>query len=96
MEIDIADFSSSDMDEPSQANGFDSYNKSYASALMSIFNVNPKMEKVDLPVRDEGLTYAEWYFRILYPYTPVLHQPTFITLVSFSTFSLSDIANATQ
>lgn len=82
MEIDIADFTSSDMDEPSHSM-FETelYNKSYQSFLQSAHNVNPKLEKVDLPPREEGLTYAQWYFRVLNPFLPVLHKPTFMQLV---------------
>ncbi|KAI9802470.1 MAG: hypothetical protein M1825_002855 [Sarcosagium campestre] len=83
MEIDIADFDSSDMDEPSHA-VFQSelYNKSYQSFLQSTLNVNPKLDKADLPPRNEGLTYAMWYFRVLNPYSPCLHRPTFMTLLT--------------
>ncbi|KAI9759906.1 MAG: hypothetical protein M4579_002031 [Chaenotheca gracillima] len=83
MEIDIADFQSSDMDEPSPSL-FQSeiYNKSYQSYLQSAFNVNPKIEKVDLPPKNEGLTYAQWYFRVLAPYVPVLHKPSFMILLT--------------
>ncbi|KAI9821133.1 MAG: hypothetical protein M1827_003867 [Pycnora praestabilis] len=83
MEIDLADFTSSDLDEPAPSTYQpDSYNKSYQSFLQSAFNVNPKMDKVELPPRNEGLTYAQWYFRALNPYVPVLHQPTFIALLT--------------
>lgn len=81
MEIDVADFSSSDIDEPSSLFQPEFYNKSYQSFLQSAYNVNPKIEKVDLPPKDEGLTYASWYFRVINPYIPVLHRPTFIALV---------------
>ncbi|KAI9801854.1 MAG: hypothetical protein M1833_002168 [Piccolia ochrophora] len=83
MEIDIADFNSSDMDEPTPSlyqPGL--YNKSYQSFLQSALNVNPKIEKADLPPRNEGLTYATWYFRVLNPYCPVLHKPTLLTLLT--------------
>ncbi|KAI9850023.1 MAG: hypothetical protein M1838_006196 [Thelocarpon superellum] len=83
MEIDIADFSSSDMDEPSHPM-FESelYNKSYQSFLQSAHNVNPKIDKVDLPPRNEGLTYAQWYFRVLNPFCPILHKPSFLSLLT--------------
>ncbi len=84
MQIDIADFTSTDMDEPDQASlhAEPLYNKSYLSFVQSAFNINPKFEKVDLPGKTEGLTYAQWYFRVLNPYLPVLHKPTFMALVS--------------
>ncbi|KAI9781309.1 MAG: hypothetical protein M1839_006102 [Geoglossum umbratile] len=85
MEIDIADFTSLDLDEPfsgSPPSGIDLYNKSYGSFLQSIFNVNPKMTKTALPARHNGLTYADWYFRVINPYVPILHKPTFMTLLT--------------
>ncbi len=82
MEIDIADFESIDMDEP-DASVFHPqlYNKSYQAFLQSALNINPRIEKVDLPSRDEGFTYADWYFRVLNPFLPLLHKPTFFKLV---------------
>ncbi|KAI9672337.1 MAG: hypothetical protein M1817_003359 [Caeruleum heppii] len=82
MEIDVADFSSEDLDEPAPSSFQpELYNKSYQSYLQSAFNVNPKIDKVDLPPRDEGLTYAQWYLRVLNPYLPVLHKPSFMNLL---------------
>ncbi len=87
MEIDIADFSSSDIDEPaSPLFQTELYNKSYQSFLQSALNINPRIEKLDLPPHDEGRTYANWYLRVLNPYIPVLHGPSFMALVS-STFT---------
>ncbi len=84
MQIDIADFTSPDMDEPDQSSVHDQplYNKSYLSWVQSAFNVSPKFDKVELPGKQEGLTYAQWYLRVLNPYLPVLHKPTFMALVS--------------
>jgi hypothetical protein len=82
MEIDIADFESLDMDEPNPAVFHPQlYNKSYQAFLQSALGVNPRIEKVDLPPREDGLTYAQWYFRVLNPYSPLLHKGTFIKLV---------------
>jgi hypothetical protein len=85
MEIDIADFESSDMDEP-DASSFhlQLYNKSYQAFLQSALNINPRLDKVELPAREEGITYAEWYFRVINPYMPLLHKPTFMRMVSFN------------
>jgi hypothetical protein len=83
MEIDIADFDSPDMDEPDPSVFYPHlYNKSYEAFLRSTLNVNPRIEKVDLPSRTDGLTYAEWYFRALNVYVPILHKPTFVKTVS--------------
>lgn len=85
MEIDIADFDSPDMDEPDPSLGLGHqqlYNKSYQAFLQTSLNINPRIEKVNLPPREEGITYATWYFRVINPYTPTLHKGTFMTLVS--------------
>lgn len=83
MEIDIADFDSVDMDEPDPSLSHQQlYNKSYQAFLQTALNINPRIEKVNLPPREEGITYATWYFRVIAPYTPTLHKPTFMTLVS--------------
>jgi hypothetical protein len=87
MEIDIADFDSLDMDEPaSSAFNPPLYNKSYQSFLQSALNINPRMDKVALPSREDGMTYAQWYFRVLNPYTPLLHKPSFFKLVNWKRF----------
>lgn len=84
MDIDITDFTSSDLDEPDITQGHQQlYNKSFQAFLQSTLGVNSRIEKVDLPGRDEGLTYAQWYFRVINPYLPVLHKGTFINLVYY-------------
>jgi hypothetical protein len=83
MEIDIADFSCHDIDEPETSVPQGAlYNKSYQAFLQSALNINPKIEKPELPEPSEGHTYAEWYFRVINPYCPVLHKGTFMSLVS--------------
>jgi hypothetical protein len=83
MEIDIADFDSPDMDEPDRSVFHPQlYNKSYQAFLQTVLNVNARIEKVELPNKTEGLMYAEWYFRVINPYFPVLHRPTFFKTVS--------------
>lgn len=82
MEIDIADFDSPDMDEPDSSVFHPQlYNKSYQAFLQSAFNINLRIEKVELPSRDDGITYAQWFFRVVNPYLPILHKPTFFKLV---------------
>jgi hypothetical protein len=84
MTIDIADFKSDDMDEPDKSAGpHQLYNKSYQAFLQSALNINPRMEKVELPGKEEAFMYAEWYFRLLNPFMPVLHKPTFMKMVSY-------------
>jgi hypothetical protein len=84
MEIDVADFTSLDIEEPDpNASDFPPqlYNKSFQAFLQSALNVNNRIEKVDLPSREEGITYAQWYFRVINPYAPILHKGTFMSLV---------------
>jgi hypothetical protein len=82
MEIDIADFSSNDMDEPDATVLHGAlYNKSYQAFLQSALNINPRIEKPALPSREEGFTYAQWYFRVLNPFCPILHKGAFVSLV---------------
>lgn len=83
MEIDIADFDSLDMDEPdSSAFHPQLYNKSYQAFLQSALNINPRLTNVELPPRSEGLMYADWFFRVVNPYLPLLHKASFLKLVS--------------
>lgn len=83
MEIDIAGFDSPDTDEPDTADFHTPlYNKSYQAFIRTVLNVNPRLEKVDLPSRVEGMMYADWYFRVVNAYFPILHKPTFLTMVS--------------
>lgn len=84
MQIDLADYTSTDLDEPDPATFLTQpvYNKSYHAFVYSAFSANPKMAKVNLPPREEGIVYAEWYFRVINPYLPILHKPTFLNLVS--------------
>jgi hypothetical protein len=81
MEIDIADFTSQDVDEPDQSPHPNLYNKSYQAFLQTALGVNLKLDKVKLPERDEGITYAQWFFRAVNPYLPILHKGNFMALV---------------
>ncbi|KAG9249253.1 fungal-specific transcription factor domain-containing protein [Calycina marina] len=82
MEIDLAGFPSMDMDDPNKHSFYPRlYNKSYQSFLQTALNVNERIEKVDLPPRTQGLSFAEWYFRALNPYSPLLHKPTCMKLI---------------
>ena len=89
MEIDIADFASMDMDEPDKAMFHpELYNKSYQAFLQSALNINPRLPKVELPSREDGFNHASWYFRVINPYLPLLHRPTFFKLVCSSSRTL--------
>ncbi|KAG9233542.1 fungal-specific transcription factor domain-containing protein [Amylocarpus encephaloides] len=85
MEIDIADFKSVDLDEPppGQFNP-QLFNKSYQSFLQSALNINHRQVKAALPPQDEALRHAHVYFRLINPYIPLLHKPTFMKLLTRS------------
>jgi len=73
------------MDEPDKAMFHpELYNKSYQAFLQSALNINPRLQKVELPPREEGFGHANWYFRVINPFLPLLHRPTFYKLVSSS------------
>lgn len=83
-EIDLADYMSPDMDEPDSSTFGAKYplNKSYRAFVLTAYNSGPKPAKVQLPPENEGRTYAQWYFRVINPYLPMLHKPSFLALVS--------------
>ena len=82
-EIDLADYMSPDMDEPDCSTFGAEYplNKSYRAFVQTAYNSGPKPAKVQLPPEKEGRTYAEWYFRVINPYLPMLHKPSFLAMV---------------
>lgn len=84
VEIDLADYMSADLDEPDPTSFLTKpvYNKSYHAFVHTAFSGKSKIEKPELPPRGEGLTYAQWYFRVINPYLPLLHKPTFMSTVS--------------
>ena len=87
MEIDLADYMSADLDEPDPSNAGTRpvYNKSYRAFVQTAFGTSPKLAKVELPPKSEGLNYAQVYFRVTNPYLPILHKPSFMATVSYST-----------
>ena len=87
-EIDLADYMSADMDEPDSSTFGTEYplNKSYRAFVQTAYNSGPKPGKVQLPPEKEGRTYAEWYFRVINPYLPMLHKPSFLATVRFYLF----------
>ena len=84
MEIDLADYASPDLDEPdpSRTDAQPVYNKSYRACIQTAFGTSPKLSKVEIPPMKEGLEYAQIYFTGIHPYVPILHQPTFMKMVS--------------
>ena len=84
MEIDLADYLSTDVDEPGPSVSIAQpvYNKSYRAFVQTAFGTNPKLKQVELPPRSEGMNYAHVYFRLVNPYVPILHEPSFLATVS--------------
>lgn len=86
IEIDLADYTSADLDEPDPSPAGTRppvYNKSYRAFVQTAFGTSPKLRKVELPPRSEGINYAHVYFRVTNPYVPVIHKPSFMATVSF-------------
>ncbi|KAB5578881.1 hypothetical protein GE09DRAFT_952824 [Coniochaeta sp. 2T2.1] len=83
--IDIA-FDGPDLEEPDQGTmpGTRSplYNKSVMAMLQTTMGVNPKLDDIDLPTRDDAFNYSEWYFLTVHPFIPVLHRPSFDALLA--------------
>ncbi|KAA8911846.1 fungal-specific transcription factor domain-containing protein [Sphaerosporella brunnea] len=75
------DLSALDPSEPANRSTSSRVDETYGSCLATIFNVNPNVSKAELPPRDEGMRYIEYFFMISHPYLPILHKPTFIQLV---------------
>lgn len=81
--IDITSFEAPDMDGPPAGTSSSTpiYNKSLQSFYNSIAKVNPQID-VPLPSREDAFSYSEWYFCMVGSFVPVLHKPTYFTLVS--------------
>ncbi|CAD6571612.1 MAG: hypothetical protein ASARMPRED_004654 [Alectoria sarmentosa] len=85
MEIDLADYMSADLDEPDPTPAGTRppvYNKSYRAFVQTAFGTSPKLSKVELPPKSEGITYAHVYFRVTNPYLPVIHKPSFMATLT--------------
>ncbi|SPQ17596.1 47c71b1c-bf47-4f37-96ba-12ec30c024a3 [Thermothielavioides terrestris] len=82
--IDLTSFDAPDMDEPPPGTPIGSplYNKSVMAFLQSALNVNPPLGNVELPAKKDAFTYAEWYFRMVSPFLPILHKPSFLQLLT--------------
>ncbi|KAL8934710.1 MAG: hypothetical protein Q9211_005089 [Gyalolechia sp. 1 TL-2023] len=82
MEIDLADYMHADLDEPDPSDYEKKpvYNKSYYAFILTAFSANPKPQQIGLPSREEGMKCAEWFFKVVNPYLPVLHRPSFMKL----------------
>jgi hypothetical protein len=78
--IDI-DLSALDPSEPAGHASANQTDESYGSCLSTIFNVNPNVPKAELPPKEEGMQYINYFFIISHPYLPILHIPSFINMV---------------
>ena len=80
-EIDIVDFVCPDMTEVmrlSQATLL--LNNLPQSSVITILG-SRKPERPQMPTRDESLQYADNYLKVIAPYVPIVHGPTFIKQV---------------
>ncbi|KAL8919316.1 MAG: hypothetical protein Q9172_005037 [Xanthocarpia lactea] len=84
MEINLADYMHADLDEPNPLDYEKKpiYNKSYYAFILTAFSAKPKPEEVGLPPREEAMKCTEWFFKVVYPYLPVLHRPSFMKLIN--------------
>ncbi|KAL8399572.1 hypothetical protein RB594_000097 [Gaeumannomyces avenae] len=84
--VDITSFAAPEMDDPPAGPAgcppTPLYNKSVQAFLQSAMGVNPPVEGVDLPPRNDAFEYAEWYFLMVYPFQPVLHKPSYLALLT--------------
>jgi len=77
--IDLSDL---DPSEPANRSSSTRLDETYGSCLSTVFNINPNVPKPELPHKDEGMQYINYFFIISHPYLPILHRPTFIRMVS--------------
>ena len=84
MKIDLADNLSTDLDEPDISNPTAHLppNKSYHACIQTALGAGPKPGNPGLPPRREAFMYADWCFKTVLTYLPILHKPTFFALVS--------------
>lgn len=75
MEIDLAKFTPPEHEMGQSA-------MSYETFLENSFGKDRQQTYVPpLPTYDQCKTYAEWYFRSIQPFTPILHKPDFMALL---------------
>ncbi|KAL8785176.1 MAG: hypothetical protein Q9213_003523 [Squamulea squamosa] len=84
MEINLADYMHADLDEPdlSDYEKKPTYNKSYYAFILTAFSAKPKLQEIGLPSREEAMKLVEWFFKVVNPYLPVLHRPSFMRLIN--------------
>ena len=85
LQCDVADFDCPGMDEPKDSIPDVRYhfNNSRTSFLNTIMG-RVTVPLPELPDKDTAFTYAKYYISVVAPYTPLLHGPSFLRLVSVS------------
>ncbi|KAK4953079.1 hypothetical protein LTR10_008785 [Elasticomyces elasticus] len=73
--IDIADFMP-------PANSRDATAMSYNTFFSTAFGQTKSTHAPDLPPYDQCKTYAEWFFRSIQTFTPILHKPSFLHMLT--------------
>ena len=83
-EINLSGFTSADSDDLNQSYNLEapSYDRSYRSFIATAFGVSSKIDAVQLPPKEEGYRQASGYLHVLNAFLPILHQPSFMNLVS--------------
>jgi len=76
------DLSALDPSEPANRSSSTRLDETYGSCLSTVFNINPNVPKPELPHKEEGMQYINYFFMISHPYLPILHRPTFVRMVS--------------
>ena len=85
-EINLSGFTSADSDDLNQpCLEAPSYDRSYRSFIATAFGVSSKIDSVHLPPKEEGFRQASGYLHVLNAFLPILHRPSFMKLVSFTT-----------
>jgi hypothetical protein len=79
--IDITEFDAPDMDNNPPVGHAGLYNKSLVAFARSVTNTNPPRGQVPLPSRDDAMHYSRWYFLMIHPFMPVLHETSYFRLL---------------
>ena len=78
--VDVNDPDVAEPDRVPDMNAPPVYNKSLRSTLRSIYHLHPRPE-VAIPIFDITSKYCQWYFIMVHPFLPIIHKPTFLSLV---------------
>ena len=78
-ELNISNFTPDASDETNNSS-FQPYNRSYKSFIATMFG-GSRVRSPDLPSKNDAVELANIFFSMLGAFTPILHKPTFMTLV---------------